>query len=216
MRKIKSTIELLTFSVKLLKLVSKKVASSKLKLTINEGPFVEPVPGVQCSGYFNPDDGPHVAIGKPTHQWVTVLAHEYCHFLQWKESAKVWKDVEFTIGNDTFDSSTVIDEWLGGKEFSKEVLDKAFNAIMKLELDCERRTVALLKKLKAPINIKEYIQKANSYILFYRECRRTRKWYDPLSPPYEQKEIWSKMPSTFKLDLSKDISKYHKVFAASI
>jgi hypothetical protein len=218
-----SIVKLLIFSSKLLKLVSKKVASTKTKLVINEGPFVEPAPGVQCSGFFSPQEGLHIAIGKPISQWVTVLAHEYCHLLQWRKSAKVWKDVEFSIGKDSFDSSTVIDEWLGGKEFSEEVLDRAFDAIISLELDCERRTALLLKKLKAPIDIEEYTQKANSYVLFYRECRKTRKWYDPLSPPYEQKEIWSKMPSTFQYNIEDVVypmldvpRKYDEVFQANI
>jgi hypothetical protein len=200
MKVINSTIKMLAFSSRLIKFVNKKIASSKLKLNISEAPFVE-ISGVGCSGYFDPTKGLFVATGKSVAQWTPVLAHEFCHFLQWKESSKVWKDITFTVDKRTYDSTTVIDEWLGGKDFSKEVLDKAFDAVMKLELDCERRTVNLLRKLKAPINIKEYIQKANSYVLFYRECRKTRQWYDPLSPPYEQKQIWSKMPSTFRFKI---------------
>jgi hypothetical protein len=64
-----------------------------------------------------------------------------------------------------------------------------------MELDCEKRSVAKIKQFKLPINIKEYIQKANAYIFFYRALSKTRKWTTKDKSPYTVEAVWKKMPS---------------------
>lgn len=69
-----------------------------------------------------------------------------------------------------------------------------------VELDCEKRTIEKAKKYNLPVNIKEEIQKANSYILFYTFVKESRKWNTPGKAPYQIREVWSKMPDTFEID----------------
>jgi hypothetical protein len=68
---------------------------------------------------------------------------------------------------------------------------------MMIELDCERRTVELLRNLQAPIDLDEYTQKANAYVMSYVNVRKTRKWYDPLNPPYSDEALCAIMPKDF-------------------
>jgi hypothetical protein len=47
--------------------------------------------------------------------------------------------------------------------------------IQECERDAERRGLKLIKKYKLP-DVKDYIQRANAYILFYEVIRKHRKW----------------------------------------
>jgi len=93
-----------------------------------------------------------------------------------------------------------MDKWLNGKEikFIKNKIDK----IKYLELDCEKRAVKNIKKYNLPVNIETYIQKANSYILFYNYVKETRQWSKPGNAPYalKNKELWSLCPTKFMPD----------------
>ena len=113
----------------------------------------------RCHGLFDFDskDNPvlKVAMGnKTTEESFGILIHEYCHFLQWKEGSKVWKDFE--------ESNFSIDDVIKKpKKYKKEIL-----ILIKLEADCERRAVNLIRKYGA-IDCIEYIQQANAVLYKY-------------------------------------------------
>lgn len=150
------------------------------------------------SGYFIDYGNPTLAVatGKPLKEWIMVLSHEGSHMEQWIEKSPYWTN-SFINGKEAVD---YIDEWCGGKEMSERELDDICKRSREVEWDCEKRSIEKAKKYNLPINIKEEIQKANSYILFYTLVKETRKWSTPGKAPHNIKEVWSSMPDTFDMD----------------
>ena len=145
------------------------------------------------SGYF--DDVPEpilaCAIGKPEEEWYQILVHESCHMDQWKEKSEAWKSID--IQNMRADQ--IMDKWLGGMEFEDSLIKDSIRIMQAVELDCEIRSVEKIKKLDLPIDIPQYIKKANSYLYLYSAILHTRKWPDVA--PYEVPEIVQEMPENF-------------------
>lgn len=163
------------------------------------------------SGYFVDYGQPTLAVAtdKPLKDWVMVLAHEGSHMEQWIERSPYWTE-NFINGKESVD---YLDEWCGGKEFTQEEIDNFVSKSIAVELDCEKRTIEKAKKYNLPVNIKEEIQKANSYILFYTFIKESREWNKPGQAPYQVKEVWSKMPDKFDIDytsISNDIKELYK------
>lgn len=154
------------------------------------------------NGYFIDYGKPTlaVAINKPIQDWIMVLAHEGSHMEQWIEKSPYWTN-SFIDGREAVE---YIDEWCNGKDLPEEELNDICKIAREVEWDCEKRTIEKIKKynLSPPINIEEEIQKANSYILFYTFIKQTRKWNKLGQAPYQIKEIWSHMPTTFDMDYS--------------
>lgn len=150
------------------------------------------VDGGKYNGYFTdePIEEFGLAINKKEDLWFTIFLHEYCHFLQWKEGAKVWKDMDIIPDDENWD------KWLAGKKkYSKARIDLFFDVTKRVEFDCEKRAVELIKKYGLDIELKRYIQKANAYIFFYNLYKEKKQWY--VRPPYEFKSILKTMPTNF-------------------
>ncbi len=179
-----------------------------IKLYLSPDKGVEYVGGgFMCNGYFD-SDGQTLAcaLGKDISQWLIILLHESCHMDQWIEQVPEWTE---NIGMEN------IDKWLGGDDnVNMEEIDEEVRTSMLVELDCEKRTVEKIKKynLDSIINIDEYIQKSNSYILFYLWLRKNRKWYTIGKEPYNQSEVVSVMPKTFDIDYTTLDPKIEKVY----
>jgi hypothetical protein len=128
------------------------------------------------------------SLGKETEaEAFAIYIHEYNHFRQWIENSKVWTE------NEDFDT---LDAWLEGKielspQDSKEQVLKA----LRVELDCEIRTSAMIKDKGFNIGSEWYVKKANAYLFFYPIMGKYRSWYDV--PPYESKEIVDSMPNYY-------------------
>ena len=166
--------------------------------------------GIMCNGYFEGDDNNPVlacALGKDISQWLIILLHESCHMDQWVEKVPAWTENESGMMN--------IDEWLNGNDnVDMSLIDKEIRLSMNCEIDCEKRTVEKIKKynLQNIIDIDEYIQKSNAYILFYLWMRKNRRWYSVGKEPYNQAPIVSIMPKTFNIDYTFLDPKIEKVF----
>ena len=124
---------------------------------------------ISVSGYWDEQERKlNVAISSD--EWLTVFAHEYGHFCQWKENKFLDKQ--------TSDAYIYFDEWLGGEiELSKKKVDKYCKLIQACELDCEKRVVKFIREFKLYKNETLYIQKANSYVLGYEAAKIARKWF---------------------------------------
>lgn len=147
---------------------------------------------ISVSGYWSDDDR-QLNVAIYCDEWLTVLAHEYGHFCQWKENKFIDKD--------TSNAYVLFDEWLEGKkELSKKRIDKVCELIQKCELDCEKRALAFIKKFKLYKNDKLYIQKANSYVLGYAAAKINRKWFK--RPPSRLNPVYSSMSKTFTKSLT--------------
>lgn len=139
-------------------------------------------------GYSGTFDGlnKEVVLAYLNKDSIQTLAHEYCHFLQWKKYKKFWKKYG---GNDGS-----LEEWLNGKEFTKHKITRFIKNTIRIERDCEKKTVALLKKYKIKFDEKKYIQQSNVYILSYWYIKEYRKW--PSKKIYHP-SFYEKLPDSF-------------------
>jgi hypothetical protein len=129
--------------------------------------------------------------GKNDTEFLSLLAHEYCHMLQYLENSKLW------LSSEQF---SIFDEWLSGVEVDKSLLESIWSGIILLEADCERRVVNLINELDLPLSITDYCRRANSYLFFYHWVKKHRKWYN--KAPYEIDYILNAMPTRIFKDLT--------------
>lgn len=151
------------------------------------------VAGNQCNGIFADTPIPQllVAGNKPQEQWLATLAHEICHLLQWVEQSPVWLNTK----NQNIDKMDMLSLWLDHHvELNDTQLTNYITSIRDVELDCEKRAVSLIIEFDLPIDTKQYIQKANAYVLFYNHLMETRQWYTIGNEPYNNPDIWTHMP----------------------
>lgn len=122
-----------------------------------------------------------IATKRPLSTWLDVFVHETCHLDQQIQRPK-WHSIrEDAIGK--------LDEWMGGKRI--DYMDKYMRLVIELEHDCELRSTKKIKANKLPVDLKQYAQMANAYILGYHWTLNTRKW---CKKSYETTSIWSSMP----------------------
>lgn len=148
-----------------------------------------------------------VGIRRKEADWVPLLVHEFQHLLQWSEDAKVWTDAKINPPTGTIDKIDALFQWIDKKiELTPEEVKDCVQATMNVESDCEMRTSAFLTEHNFPIDKDEYLQKASSYVLFYRVILEYRAWYKPDSKSYADKAVWGLMPAhlndLFNLELN--------------
>jgi len=161
------------------------------------------VDNIKCSGYFDEDDL-KVAVKKSEQDWLPILVHESCHLDQFLEKSPLWSGGDNGI--------STIDSWLQGKEYGDLKLQKSFEDTIKLELDCEKRSLKKIKTYKLRINTSNYIQRINAYLFSYWATYRDRKWF-PF--PYNNPRIYRRMPEkiltlNFYLDKNTPFLNYYK------
>ncbi len=175
----------------------------------NHNHIITPNEGARVNGYWNDADEKHLtlacAIGKPIEIWGPIFAHEFCHFLQWKDKEKIWHDYASMSEKELFDI-------FHNKPISKERLEFCLNVSRDIELDCEKRTVKLFKKYKIPVDISDYIKGANVYIHFYNHIKQYRHWYPPKKMPYANQHIKEKASSVFYKDYTVIPPELEKLF----
>ena len=158
---------------------------------------------IPCSGYFDEKTLAVATKKEKMQDWLDILVHESCHLDQFLEGPPVWipdKDCLF-----------IVEDWIHGKNLHKKRLETGFRNTIRLELDCEKRTVAKMQKYGIRFNKKQYIQKANSYLFSYTYAFVNKAWYPK---PYEKPKIYNHMPIKFlTVDEYFDIdSKYFQCF----
>ena len=118
------------------------------------------------------------------------------------EGCKEWEEGCEGIGH--------LEDWLAGKRKKniKQHIDKSRD----LELDNEKRSVKLIKQWNLPIDIKDYIKRANAYVQFYNWMYYSRKWSKPGNSPYRNQAIYDAMPDTFRMNYKQMAKKYQKLF----
>lgn len=156
---------------------------------------------VPCSGFFidYPTLTLSVATQKPQSEWLEILVHEYNHMIQYVEKRPVWDNL--SIDGHLMKQTDLLDLWLSGIiELNEAQLNHCIDVTIDVELDCEISSVNTIKEFSLPIDIDQYIKKANSYVLFYHVVKKYRKWSKPGRSPYMIKEVLEKMPKDFSLD----------------
>ena len=157
-------------------------------------------------GYF---DETKIAVSNGSESWIIrTLAHEYCHMLQWAEDDPVYTKTRVRGGQD---SILIMNKWIEGNEYKKSTINTAMSLNRDCELDCERRTVEVIKKFNLHIDINKYIQSANSYILAYNYVKRVRTWN--FKGSIYDKAIVNEMPmDLYSIDYNRLANKYKKLF----
>jgi hypothetical protein len=143
---------------------------------------------IYCEGWF--DDKSLICSTKhPLEFWVPVFAHEFCHYLQWKEKSSLYTKPK---------TDFIVDAFIDGKKAEKTKLERAIYKVQTMELDCEKRSVELMKNYNLPFDFDRIIQRANAYIYFYSIAIELGDWYK--TSPSLIKEIVNRMPAVFLSD----------------
>lgn len=170
-----------------LQLVQKDCLENGVNLVFHPDTEIKLSKRISVSGFWSDGDKElQVAVNHP--EWLTVLAHEYGHFCQWKEKK--------FIDEKTIDAYSMFDEWIEKEiELDDLMIEEMITLIQKCELDCEKRALKFIKKYKLYFDYDLYIQKSNSYVLGYEAAKIKRKWF--MVSPTRIKSICKKMPKTF-------------------
>jgi hypothetical protein len=182
----------------------KKAEKHKIKIQLSHSKLVfAKGETAGCGGYF---DSEHkilaVATDYPKSKWLSILIHESSHLDQWIEDKFHWE--KWTHGH------TLFFQWLLEKKIVKrEVLLESVQDVIALELDCEKRAIAKIKKYNLPINLEEYCRKANAYLFSHLYLLEVRKWIPRI---YSNKNTWMSSPKTLKKEYKNIPRKLYAAF----
>jgi hypothetical protein len=159
----------------------------------------------KCSGlfYMDANDNPILKIakgGSEEEEWFGILLHEYCHFLQWRDDSKIWNNF---CDHDVTYSEIII---------KPEKYKKELQALMELEINCEKRAVNIIKSNNL-FNHKEYVQCANAILYKYAFLHKYHKWPDNNKKYHRIKEHCpNKILKSYKeyLNIPEKIVQYYK------
>ena len=154
---------------------------------------------IACSGYFHVDTkdaGIPVLAFATGGRWqdtFPILVHEFAHLTQWRDHSDVWTNLFDAEGVEAADR---IDRWLGGQDYTADQVRQMFQAARAVEMDAEKRVLALVKEHGLPIEPVEYAQRANAYVLYYHHVEATRRWRsETQAPPYRDPKVWPCAPT---------------------
>lgn len=125
------------------------------------------------SGYFS-EDTREIVISIKEENWLEILVHEYNHFLQFINNEE--KYILINQGESNFLNE--LWEWLDGNiELNTNRKNLLFKTVQDMELDCERKSVEMIKQFNLPIDTEEYISIAHIYIFYYMFAKKNRCWF---------------------------------------
>ena len=87
-----------------------------------------------------------IKVAGKTENFLAILVHEYCHFLQYLNNSKIYEK--------SHKAGYVVDNWLKGKNFDTKLVKRSFFLVRAMERDCEKRAVKVIKKFKLKIDEK--------------------------------------------------------------
>ena len=187
-----------------LQYVKSECKANDIKIDLRKRKYLVLSGNIKCSGYFDSENKVLVVATK-REDWLPILVHEFGHFTQWMDDCKEWRNSGDSLGD--------VDAWLGGKEIKN--IKRSLGKSRDLELDNEKRSVAIIKAWGLPIDVKTYTQKANAYVQFYNWMFFTRRWCTPQNSPYKNPKIYGEMPTTFRMNYKQMSPKYKKIFQAA-
>jgi len=156
---------------------------------------------LKCSGWFD-ESVPELVVAMNRQDWIEILAHEYSHLTQWVDKIPLWEKSEKSL--------SCVWGWLQGENVKN--IKKHLSVVRDLELDNEKRTVNLIKKMNLDVDIDNYIKKANSYIQFYNYLNISRRWCVPNNSPYKNKRLIEAMPKKFSMNYNELPLRIKKIF----
>jgi phosphorylcholine metabolism protein LicD len=172
-----------------------------VKCRLKNVTYVKLSGNIKCSGYFD-SEVPELVVAMNRKDWIEILVHEYCHLTQWVDNIPLW--------NKSAVSLEKIDVWLSGGEVRG--INRHLGVARDLELDNEKRSVALIREWGLKVDVEHYIQKANAYVQFYNYMGISRRWSKPGNSPYSNENLINEMPDKFNMNYKKMSKKVEKVF----
>lgn len=170
----------------------------KTKYVYDEG---DPTP----SGGFFQSEGPTLVVGTgtSTKKWISVLVHESCHMDQYIEDQFLWE--KCSPGYEVFF------DWMWNKNsiVKENILEEAVQDIIRLELDCEKRSIKKIKQYNLPIDISLYIKGANVYLYSYLYMLEVRKWIPSI---YTSCDVTQKASTKFSSSYTKIPRRLERAF----
>lgn len=185
-----------------LEFVKQECKKHKVKLELRKVRYLKLDKTIKCGGYFDSEERRLVVATKNEDTWLPLLVHEFAHLTQWVDNCEPWAKGA--------DGLFFVEEWLSGKKVRN--IKKYLGQSRDLELDNEKRSVKLIKKWNLPIDIEDYIKRANAYVQFYNYMYYSRKWCKPGNSPYRNQAIYESMPSSFRMNYKKMSEKYVKIY----
>lgn len=179
-----------------------------IKLDLRRARKIKLSPTIACSGYFD-EESRVLAVAMKAPDALGILVHEYCHLTQYLDyldgKFRLWKSATNALGK--------LDAWLSGEPITN--LKRVITYSRELELDNEKRSVAMIQKWNLPVDLDDYIKKANAYVLFYNWMHKTRKWSVPSNTPYTNPLVLDTMSSKFNMKYTTLSRNVHKAFVKS-
>lgn len=183
------------------KYVKKQCKLNGIKCDLRNTKYVKLSGNIKCSGYFDEQDK-RLVVAMNRLDWLQILAHEYSHLTQWVDNCDEWvKGCE---------GLPYVDEWLSGQKVPN--IKRYLAYARDLELDNEKRTLAVIKKWNFDMDLDDYVRKANAYVMFYNYIYHTRKWSSPENSPYSNWNIISKMSNKFNMRYKNMSERLFKLF----
>lgn len=141
-----------------------------VKVVLTEGRIVR-TDHFECAGFFyaNKDERVlKVATGRPG--WQEIFVHEFGHFLQWRGGSELWRR----------SAKSRFSEWIAGDiELTPAKALEHCRLDRDLELDCERRSMRLIRRYELPLDQAGYARRANCYIFSHQLMYEHRHWFNP-------------------------------------
>lgn len=128
------------------------------------------------------EDCLEIAIGGLWQEWLPILVHETCHLDQHIGDKASFDRAEKSL--------RAISSWLDRKTVC--VSEEDFRTVVGNESDCEIRAVAKIREFTLPVDIPDYIRRANAYLGSYPVAMRHQVW---IPQPYRDERLCLSCPS---------------------
>lgn len=144
-----------------------------------------------CHGYFD-ENSKTIAVEK-IKSWPSILAHEFSHYLQFKNKHKTFY-AYYGLG---YNPDEIITDYLKNKiKYSKKV-STSFNVVRNNELYCDIIAYKLLRKFKIKIDKSLYTKHTNLHMIYYHYLEKTKNKNIDFNLFYNKKAI-DIVPDIFK------------------
>ena len=139
--------------------------------------------------------------------WLAVLAHEYHHLLQSEKPDKAWIEFVDNTSDYIYELEEIFDQ-SSKPRISKNQRIKIAKSTIKLELDCEIKTLNFLKNVDANINIDYYIGCANIILYKYIFWAKTGRWVTLKKSDEDFEKLIEDLIKTNNLNVFKKLNTY--------
>lgn len=166
------------------------------KLILAKSNQVNTGTGFRCTGYFD-DVSRTIRVAAKSSNWLEVLVHEYCHFLDWLECSQK----ELNKENHAID---ICERHMRGDICHPLSVKYAFLRVAHMEWKAEKRAVSIIREWKLPIDIDFYVREANLHISLYHMYRKFASYNTRGNPA--TRAILAKMPGRISHKVCEGIS----------